>query len=109
MGDTQCKEEVWPAWSRVGHQCTRKAWKDGYCKQHHPDTVAARKKKKDERWDTKRKVTSLSYKIDSCCIQCIDYLRKLAVSDKKAAKLIAELDALTKVHQKAKNKLRSLK
>lgn len=27
------------------HQCTRKVWKDGYCKLHHPDTVAARNAK----------------------------------------------------------------
>jgi len=35
------------------HQCTRKIWKDGYCKQHHPDTVAARNKKRKEKYESK--------------------------------------------------------
>src|SRR5579864_1650947 len=31
-------------------ECSRKAWRDGYCKQHHPDTVAAKKKASDEKF-----------------------------------------------------------
>lgn len=40
--ETKCREYVYRGtWSGRGH-CCRKTWKDGYCKQHHPDTVAAR-------------------------------------------------------------------
>jgi hypothetical protein len=31
----------WPGW----HQCSRRAWKDGWCRQHHPETVHARQEK----------------------------------------------------------------
>ena len=37
----------------IEYQCTRKIWKDGFCKQHHPNTVAERQKKQEERWKTK--------------------------------------------------------
>ena len=33
--------------------CLRNAWKDGYCKQHHPDTVAARDAAAKKRFDAK--------------------------------------------------------
>jgi len=49
----KCKERVFPsgmAFPRA-HQCTRAASKDGYCKTHHPDAVAARKAKSEERWN----------------------------------------------------------
>ena len=52
---TRCKECV-PNYGRdVGfHQCTRAAVRDGYCKQHHPDSVAERQKKSDEAWEKKQ-------------------------------------------------------
>ena len=37
----RCKK--WVHDEFASHQCSRRAWKDGYCKQHHPDTVAARR------------------------------------------------------------------
>ena len=37
------------------HQCSRKPWEDGWCKQHHPDTVKERQEqqalKDEERWE----------------------------------------------------------
>lgn len=46
-----CKNAVpnkgrWPGF----HQCKRKPWQDGWCKQHHPDTEAQRAKERDERY-----------------------------------------------------------
>ena len=38
----QCKEEIMDGWHFRG--CSRKAKKDGYCTQHHPDTIAKRDK-----------------------------------------------------------------
>ena len=46
----KCQKSVYYPGSYHSHPCTRKAWKDGWCKQHHPDTVAERVKKRDERW-----------------------------------------------------------
>lgn len=35
------------------HQCLRKPWKDGWCKQHHPDTEAERRAERKVRWEQK--------------------------------------------------------
>lgn len=48
MSAEQCKKKVWKDFHN--YQCSRKPWKDGYCKQHHPDTVARRNAEKDARW-----------------------------------------------------------
>ena len=52
MDSDRCKTRVTipGIWSQ-DHQCSRKAKKDGFCKQHHPDTVAARDKKSQEKAD----------------------------------------------------------
>jgi hypothetical protein len=58
MSEEQCKEMV-SAHSLYGsfhqHQCNRNAWKDGYCKQHHPDTVAESRAKQSEERERKFK------------------------------------------------------
>ena len=48
-----CKQVVWGNWG--SHQCSRKPWKDGYCKQHHPDTVKSREAKRTAKWDAESK------------------------------------------------------
>ena len=42
------------------HQCQRAPWKDGWCKQHHPDTEAERRKQSEERYQQKRTLSPLS-------------------------------------------------
>lgn len=51
----KCKEKVWGDWKP--RQCSRNAVKDGYCKQHHPDTVAERNRKVKERWQAKQEAS----------------------------------------------------
>lgn len=50
-----CKERVW---HYHGHQfttqCSREAKIDGYCKQHHPDSIKKRKAKQQQRWEKSR-------------------------------------------------------
>ena len=47
MTSDKCKETVFrQGGSFGGNRCSRKAVKDGFCKQHHPDAVA---KRRDER------------------------------------------------------------
>ena len=36
------------------HQCSRKPWKDGWCKQHHPDAEAERRVQSEARWQQRR-------------------------------------------------------
>lgn len=45
----RCKERVWPPPGWHSYQCTRKVWKDGYCKQHHPDSVKKRREETENR------------------------------------------------------------
>ena len=50
----RCKAQVSDSVGWHHFQCSRYAVKDGYCKQHHPDAVAARQAESDrraqERW-----------------------------------------------------------
>ena len=47
-----CKARVWNGWSSVS--CSKKVSKDGFCSTHHPEAVAARKAKMEEKWKAKR-------------------------------------------------------
>lgn len=53
MIEGNCKQTVWDDFQ--DYQCSRKAWKDGYCKQHHPDIVAEKRRRSMERHNEKRK------------------------------------------------------
>jgi hypothetical protein len=46
-------------------ECFRKAWKDGYCKQHHPETIKAKKVKEHEKYLAWHKTTR-SYAREKC-------------------------------------------
>lgn len=50
MDPIRCKERVWSEGMARSHQCNRKAVKDGYCKQHHPDSVKARQEASEARY-----------------------------------------------------------
>jgi hypothetical protein len=55
MDETKCKALVSSGpWSRQS-QCNRKEWKDGWCKQHHPDSVKARRELSDQRYEERKK------------------------------------------------------
>lgn len=50
MTSDRCKERVWGGDAFQSHRCYRKAVKDGYCKQHHPDAWAKRRDESMARW-----------------------------------------------------------
>ena len=52
---TRCKEMVYRQHTWRSSACTRKAWKDGFCKQHHPDTVKARNEARRRVWEEQSK------------------------------------------------------
>lgn len=56
----RCKQSV-ASPGRFGsfhpHQCSRYVWKDGYCKQHHPDTKEARLKANEDTWKRKQRMS----------------------------------------------------
>jgi len=51
----RCKQMMFHGWHR--QQCSRKAWEDGFCKQHHPETVKIRHQKSAQRWEEEKKQT----------------------------------------------------
>jgi hypothetical protein len=60
MDEVKCKK-VLPNrdrmdWGRTRH-CTRKPWKDGFCKQHHPDTVKKRQDDSMAAWKAKLEIS----------------------------------------------------
>jgi hypothetical protein len=68
----QCKEQVYPRESFGSFhpsQCKKKVWKDGYCKQHHPETVKKRSDESDRRYKERlenspfRKIEKLTQQI----------------------------------------------
>ena len=51
LSPEQCKASVYHEIPSGFHQCRRKPWKDGWCKQHHPDTEANRRAGRAVRWE----------------------------------------------------------
>ena len=49
----RCKASVHDTYGLGFHQCLRKPWNDGWCKQHHPDTEAKRRAEREVRWEQK--------------------------------------------------------
>ena len=46
MKEGYCKAEAGRGW--IFFQCSRKAWKDGWCKQHHPDIMEEKQRERNE-------------------------------------------------------------
>ena len=67
------------------HQCTRKVWKDGFCKLHHPETVAIREVKKTEAYNERQKHSAWGL--------VLSYKEKLDVANVRIAELEAQLQA----------------
>ena len=55
MREGYCKKSVASMGGWDWHQCPRRIWRDGFCKQHHPDSVKARREKSDQHYEEKRK------------------------------------------------------
>jgi aspartate oxidase len=84
----RCKETVFVSLIS-SHQCRRNVWKDGYCKQHHPETKAAREEKREKRFQLKLESHPLR----------IAY-KKMAELEKENKKLKRKITRLTKERSK---------
>lgn len=49
----KCKEHISDKTYLHYYRCSRNAWKDGYCKQHHPETVKKRREESQRKWEAK--------------------------------------------------------
>ena len=90
----RCSERVSePPYYLHSHQCKRKPWKDGLCKQHHPDTRAERNRKRREIADEKRK-NSAWFQLGEARRRIADLERELAEAvTKEMDRCCAEVDA----------------
>lgn len=53
MSDTpNCRARMWRRFREL--PCSRRATRDGYCGQHHPDAEAAREAKSRAKWDAQQ-------------------------------------------------------
>jgi hypothetical protein len=86
MTPERCKETIWQGMAR--YQCSRKAWKDSYCKQHHPDTVAERNRKTNLRREAKWAEQEAN-----------DPWRKLEVANARIAELEEQIRVLTNLER----------
>jgi hypothetical protein len=82
----KCKKSVWGQSSFTSYQCSRNVWKDGYCKQHHPDTVAERRRKSDAAYEIKRRQSPL-YKLQ----QVLAEIKSLKEENKELKRQLAEV------------------
>ncbi len=48
-----CKAKVGDGTGWQWFQCQRRPWRDGWCKQHHPDSVAERQRERSQRYEEK--------------------------------------------------------
>ena len=85
----RCKASV-PEGGRSGrfHQCLRKPVKDGWCWQHHPDTVEERREKSRQRFEHEMKRIMAPYR------QAERLQLELAEVTARAARLRARIDKI---------------
>jgi hypothetical protein len=74
MDKERCKKLVMSGYHSF--QCSRKIWKDGYCKQHHPDSVKARQDAANRRYEEKRKNSAWG-RLEKKTIQVIELKSEL--------------------------------
>ena len=55
LDKSRCKQSVFSDSCFNSYQCSRKIWKDGFCKQHHPDTIAERRDKSEQKFREQQK------------------------------------------------------
>ena len=92
----RCKKKVYPSdmWGGFhGHQCHRKIWKDGYCKQHHPNTVKARMDTRDKRWaeEAKQRKATFTQEANEERQKMLDELAHDAFDHFKRAEILNEM------------------
>ncbi len=60
---SQCIKQIWDSSIAFGHdrRCLRKAVRDGYCRQHHPDSEAERKRERAAKWKRDQRARELPF------------------------------------------------
>ena len=77
-----CKKTVYPneQWGAFhGHQCNKKAVKDGYCAIHHPDYEKAKQEAQSKRWEEESKVRHALWKLQNAAPRMKELLKDAAL------------------------------
>lgn len=108
MRSDRCMKEVWCDGVFRVRQCSRKIWKDGYCKQHHPEAVAQRreesKRKQQEKIERDPLVVARKRiaELERECENRMYHIKKLGEiadrHDTRRRKLEAENERLRELH-----------
>lgn len=98
----KCSEWVYSEGRDVwGHQCSRKAVKDGYCLQHHPDSVAERRAKRDAGASWEHALFAKECAVSEVGQQLLDHCDRGTVSYASLPRPIREaVDAARKAREK---------
>ena len=84
----QCRRVI--SWS--ASRCQRKAWKDGYCKQHHPAVVKERQEKQTEKWDAQLKAKRRLWAKDKLAVELFDELAETEIYDERRSYVSCQVD-----------------
>lgn len=88
----RCKAAVHDGGRSVSfHQCTRKPWRDGWCKQHHPDTEATRDKERRARWEMESRARRREAQINAARREALDAIKQIAAGHNDPRGLAVEL------------------
>lgn len=87
----KCKKKIYGgAWQ--AHPCSRWAVKDGFCKQHHPDSVTDRREARSRKWKAeddaraRRDGARKMGKIDALCAR----IEKFADYDERGNRVLVD-------------------
>jgi hypothetical protein len=106
----KCKATVYPqqAWGSFhGHPCKKPVWKDGFCKVHHPETVAERNKKFRLRYEATRSYVKALEKIAALEAELEELQAKYNVKACEVARLEGENKGLREGAEMLKAELES--
>jgi hypothetical protein len=93
-----CKESIMHGFHL--RQCSRNAVKDGYCTQHHPDSVKARRDKQDAEWKRKQENSiyarfgRLQAKLKAVKAECQDYRDSYAPNQPHDTDLLESIEQI---------------
>lgn len=65
MDNERCEGIIFDGWNG-SRRCSRTPWKDGYCKQHHPDTERERREAKRATRDARARTQEAIRHVSEC-------------------------------------------
>ena len=100
----KCKEKLYGGIGWGSHGCSRYAKTDGYCKQHHPDNVKARREASQKKWKEDREKSPLNMSLRK--IDSLEADNKVLTA--KVERLLDGIRSMTKVNPPAFSNLSAM-